>query len=72
MTINKYNNNFSVSDAIQNDEPMLAVISFDGKSAYVSHIEDSMEHHILLVNVNLAGTDIDKYFRIVFDSDEAD
>jgi hypothetical protein len=46
---------------------MLAVISFDGKNAYVSHDEDSLEHHILLDNVGLSSSDIDKFFRIHFD-----
>jgi hypothetical protein len=31
-----------------------------------------MEHHIMLMNVGLNSTDIDKYFRIVFDKNGAD
>jgi hypothetical protein len=61
-----------VREAMAQDEPMLAAISFDGKNAVVSPIDDSMEHHIMLMNVGLNSTDIDKYFRIVFDKNGAD
>lgn len=61
-----------VKDAIRNDEPMLAAISFDAKSAVISPVDDSMEHHIMLMNIGKSSTDIDKYFRIVFDRSGAD
>ena len=61
-----------VKEAMHQDEPMLSAIAFDGKSAILSHIDDSMEHHIMLMNVGKNSTDIDKYFRIVFDRSGAD
>lgn len=37
MEIIKFNDYESVENAVKNDEPMMAVISFDGEKAYVSH-----------------------------------
>lgn len=48
-------------------ETLLAVISFDGERVIVGHVDECMEHHILLSKVGLPATDIDRYFRIVFD-----
>ena len=59
-------------EAMQNGEPMIAVIRFDGQQAYMGHIDECMEHHILLQKVGLSSGDIDKYFRIVFDTESAD
>lgn len=67
MKISKYPSEDAVNEAIQNDDPMLAVISFDGKSAIVSPLDDAVEHHILLAKAGKQSTDIDKYFRIIFD-----
>lgn len=72
MTITKINGSESVDQAIRQDEPMMAVISFDGSQAYVSHLDDGGEHHILLQKAGQPSTDIDKYFRIIFDQDGAD
>ena len=57
---------------MQQDEPMLAAITFDGEQAILSPIDDSMEHHIMLMNAGKKSTDIDQYFRIVFDRSGAD
>lgn len=72
MEIRKFPSAESVNSAISTDEPMLAVISFDGKSAIVSHIDEAVEHHLLLMKAGLKDTDIDKYFRIVLDKSGAD
>ncbi|MCL2402414.1 MAG: hypothetical protein FWC90_07210 [Oscillospiraceae bacterium] len=72
MRIHKYSEHENLDAAMQNGEPMLAVISFDGKQAYMGHIDECIEHHILLTKAGLSSTDIDKYFRIIFDSDCAD
>ena len=61
-----------VREAMQQDEPMLAAITFDGEQAILSPIDDSMEHHIMLMNAGKKSTDIDQYFRIVFDRSGAD
>lgn len=61
-----------VKEAMKQDEPFLAAISFNEKEAVISPIDDSMEHHIMLMNVGKKDTDIEKYFRIVFDRSGAD
>lgn len=72
MNIIKYPSEESVNKAIADDEPMLAVISFDGKTAIISQIDEAMEHHILLMKAGYKNTDIDKFFRIVLDKSGAD
>ena len=72
MNIIKYEEQENLNTALQNGDPLIAVISFDGRNAYMGHIDECMEHHILLNKVGLFGTDIDKYFRIIFDEEGAD
>ena len=52
------------------DEPLMAVIAHDGTHAVVSLLDEGFEHHILLKNA-LDRVDIDKYYRIIFDNEEA-
>ena len=40
MEITKYSDYESADKAIENNEPLMAVISFDGSKAYVCHIDD--------------------------------
>ena len=72
MQIHKYSEheNENLEAAMRKGEPMLAVISFDCEQAYMGHIDECVEHHILLTKVGLPSTDIDKYFRIIFDNEE--
>ena len=72
MIIHKAKGQIDIDSAMQNGEPMLAVISFDGKNAYLGHIDECVEHNILLNKVGLPEMDIDKYFRIIFSDDGAD
>ena len=72
MDIKKFPDENSVNSAISADEPLLAIIALDGKTAIVSHIDEAVEHHILLMKAGFKDTDIDKYFRIVFDKSGAD
>ena len=72
MTIIKYPSENEVNTAIAEKEPMLVLISFDGRTAIISQIDEAMEHHILLAKASFPSTDIDKYFRIVLDEDGAD
>ena len=72
MDIKKFPDENSVNSAISADEPLLAIIAFDGKTAIVSHIDEAVEHHILLMKAGFKDTDIDKYFRIVFNKSGAD
>lgn len=72
MTIINYPTADAVAKAIAADEPLLALISFDGKTALLSQIDEAMEHHILLMKTGYKDTDIDKFFRIVLDKSGAD
>ena len=72
MEIIKYPNKSSTDEAIEKDEPLLAVISFSKNFAIVSQIDEAVEHHILLAKSGYSSTDIDKFFRIVFDRSGAD
>lgn len=72
MNMIKYPSEEAVNKAMAADEPLLALISFDGQTAIMSQIDEAMEHHILLMKSGFKGTDIDKFFRIVLDKDGAD
>lgn len=72
MNITKYSVHENLDEAMAKDEPMLAIILFNGQQAYMGHIDECMEHHILLAKVGLSSGDIDKYFRIIFDHEGAD
>jgi len=72
VKITRYEDILSVDEAIADNEPLLAVISFNGSEAIVSHADEAVEYHILLKKTGKSGADIDKYFRIVFDRDGAD
>ena len=64
MDIIRFNDIETVEHAIARNEPLIAVVSFDGKKAYVSHLDDGFEHHILPAKVDQSMNDADKYFRV--------
>ncbi|MCR5730931.1 MAG: hypothetical protein K6G20_11330 [Ruminococcus sp.] len=72
MNIIKYPTEDAVNKAMAADEPLLVLISFDGQTAIMSHIDEAVEHHILLMNAGFKDTDIDKFFRIILDKSGAD
>lgn len=72
MEIIKYSEFIDLDDAMKNNEPLLAVISFDGKTAILSHIDEAVEHHILLSKAGYNSARIDEFFRIIFDKNGAD
>lgn len=72
MKIIKYPSGEEVEKAITQKEPMLILISFDGKTVIMSHIDEAVEHHILLMKAGFSDKDIDKYFRIILDHEGAD
>lgn len=72
MDIIRYPSEESVNAAVRADEPLLVLISFDGKTAIMSQIDEAVEHHILLMKAGYKDTDIDKFFRIVLDKSGAD
>lgn len=51
-------------------EPLMAVIAHDGSRAVVSLLDEGFEHHLLLKNA-ADREDINKYYRIIFDDEEA-
>ncbi len=72
MNITYYPDGETVKTAMEQDEPLLVLISFDGEQVIASQIDDAVEHHILLRKVDLPDMDIDKYFRVVLDRSGAD
>ena len=72
MNIIYYPDESSVTDAMNRDEPLLVLISFDGEQVIVSQIDAAVEHHILLRKAGFPDTDIDKYFRLVVNREGAD
>lgn len=72
MEIIKYPSEKEVQEAIAQKEPLLVLISFDGKTVIMSHIDEAVEHYILLMKAGFSDKDIDKFFRIVLDDEGAD
>ena len=72
MTIIKYPSEEAVNQAIQKDEPLLVLISYDEERVIMSSVDDAPEHHILLKLAGFSELDIDQYFRIVLDKSGAD
>ena len=72
MNFIRYPTDQAIDKAIADKDPLLVLISFDGSTAIVSHIDEAVEHHILLEKVGFDSRDIDKYFRIVLDDEGAD
>lgn len=72
MTVHEYSEHEDLRVALDTGDPMLAVISFDDSEAWYGHIDECLEHHILLAKAGLPSTDIDRFFRIVFDREGAD
>ena len=72
MNVLKYPNEQEFDNAVNADEPLLVLISFDGEEVIASQIDDALEHHILLRLAKDTDKDLDKYFRLVVDHEGAD
>ncbi len=72
MNIIKYPNEEDFDNAVNADEPLLVLISYDGETIIASQIDEALEHHILLRLVKDSDADLDKYFRLVIDHSGAD
>lgn len=72
MEIVRFPDSEAVASAIKDDEPLMAVIAFDGSKAVTAPLDEAVEHHILLMKAGFRDTDIDRFFRIVFDRSGAD
>lgn len=68
MLINWLNN----LDPRPTEEPLMALVSIDGKNAYVSLLDEGVEHSVLLRKMVSADADIEQYYRIVFNPAGAD
>lgn len=72
MEIVYYPDNQTVEKAIQLDDPLLVLIRHDLSEVLLSNIDDAGEHIILLRLLNRSEYDLDKYFRIIVNSEGAD
>lgn len=72
MNIIKYPCDSVVNHYLGSSEPLMMLVSFDESTAIISHLDDAVEHHILLAKAGLNAADIGKYFRVIFDKDSAD
>ena len=54
-----------IDESKRNDDPLLALVSFDDERIIVGNIDDCLEHHILLKMAGLPEADLKKYFRII-------
>ncbi|MFC1478758.1 hypothetical protein ACFL57_04795 [Candidatus Margulisiibacteriota bacterium] len=72
MKIEYYPDENKVKQAMQGDEPLLVLVSYNGKHIIISSIDDSFEHVILLRQLGYKDTDIDSYFRLVVNKSGAD
>jgi hypothetical protein len=72
MKVINYPDKSSTDAAIKAGEPLLVLISFDGETVIMSHIDEAVEHHILLEKTGIDSRQIDRYFRIVLDNEGAD
>jgi hypothetical protein len=72
MEILYYPNKGKVEQAIEDDDPLLMLVSFDGKKLLISNIDDALEHVILLRKLGFQETEIDSYFRVISNKEGAD
>ena len=73
MTYKKYPDETIVNNYIAQKEPLIIAIPYDeNEPVLMSMLDDSFEHHILLSHFGINPTDLDKYFRIVADTESAE
>lgn len=72
MTLIPYPSAEAVEAAKAAEEPLLVLVAFDGGEALVSPLDEAVEHTILLTRLQRSPLEIDRYFRIVLDSEGAD
>ena len=53
-------------------EPLIAAISYDESKTIIGLLDEGVEHSVMLRKVLGTDKDIDKYYRIIFDTDGAD
>lgn len=71
VEIIKFPDKKTVIEAMQNDELMISAIRTDGKTAVLAPLDYVFKHNILIAKAGYNQTDIDKFFRIIFDENGA-
>ncbi len=72
MVFRYYPNESHVKEAMQADDPLLMLISYDGQEILLANIDDAFEHHILLKKLDYKETEIDRFFRVIVNREGAD
>ena len=72
MEFKYYPEKSAVDNAINADDPLLLLVSFDGTEALVANIDDALEHSVLLKKFGYKETAIDGFFRAVLNRQGAD
>ena len=72
MIIKYYPDETRVKEAMQADDPLLMLVSYDGSEVLLSNIDDAFEHLILLKKLDYKETEIDRFFRLVLNREGAD
>jgi len=72
METKYYPNKEKVEQAMQDDDPLLMLVSFDGQKVLLSNIDDALDHVVLLKKLGSRETDIDSYFRVIANKEGAD
>jgi len=72
MQVKYFPNKARVNKAVKNNDPIIMLASFDGKTVLIAGIDDALEHHVLLKKMGYKETDIDLYFRLVVNRSGAD
>jgi hypothetical protein len=72
MLVQFYPDQKTVFEAMQVNDPLLMLISYDKSKILIANIDDSFEHYILLKQLDYSEMDIDKYYRIVINQEGAD
>ena len=62
----------TVRTAMDNDDPLLVLVSYDRKELFAACVDDALEHSILLAKLGRRETEIDSFFRIVLNKGGAD
>lgn len=72
MKYDKFPDNETVDSAIEINDPLVILISFDSETVILASVVDTVEHQTLLAQTGRNALDVDKYFRIVVDKTGAD
>lgn len=72
MKITYYPDKEKVDKAMQDDDPLLMLVSFDKERLLISNIDDALDHVVLLKKLGFRETDIDSYYRVIANKEGAD